>query len=209
MKKFLSVILCSVLIFTLSACGKSEVKNTSTKSQVKEEPKVVTKVETPAATAAPVAPAVAPTVAPVVKNEDIKSREVVLYFSDDQAMYFVGEKRTIEAPTAKSIVEELVKGPVAKSGSTAKSYATLPTDLQVSDVQIKENIAYVNLKEKAKIEGSAGEQMALFSIVNTLVLDKELGITKVQFLVGGEKVKTIGGQYDVSEPMSENKEMMK
>lgn len=203
MKKILSVILCSVLIFTLSACGKSEVKNTTTKSQVKEEPKVVTKVETPAA------PAVAPKVAPVVKNEDIKSREVVLYFSDDQAMYFVGEKRTIEAPTAKSIVEELVKGPVAKSGSTAKSYATLPTDLQVSDVQIKENIAYVNLKEKLKIEGSAGEQMALFSIVNTLVLDKELGITKVQFLVGGEKVKTIGGQYDVSEPMSENKEMMK
>jgi len=206
MKKILSVILCSVLIFTLSACGKSEVKNTTTKSQVKEEPKVVTKVETPAA---PAAPAVAPKVAPVVKNEDIKSREVVLYFSDDQAMYFVGEKRTIEAPTAKSIVEELVKGPVAKSGSTAKSYATLPTDLQVSDVQIKENIAYVNLKEKLKIEGSAGEQMALFSIVNTLVLDKELGITKVQFLVGGEKVKTIGGQYDVSEPMSENKEMMK
>ena len=203
MKKFLSVILCSVFIFTLAACAKSEVKDTSTKSEVKEVPKEATKVATKVETK------VAPTVAPVVKNEDIKSREVVLYFSDDQAMYFVGEKRTIESPTPKSIVEELVKGPVEAGGSTSKAYATLPKNLQVSDVEVKENIAYVNLKEKVKIEGSAGEQMALFSIVNTLVLDKKLGITKVQFLVGGEKVKTIGGQYDVSEPMSENKEMMK
>lgn len=197
MKKFISVILSSVLIFTLAACGKSEVKkDTSTKSVVKEETKVATKVETP----------VAPK---VVKNDEIKSREVVLYFSDDQAMYFVGEKRTLKAPTAKSIVEELVKGPIAKNDGTAKVYATLPTDIQVLDVQVKENIAYVNLKEKLKVEGSAGETMALFSIVNTLVLDKELGITKVQFLVGGKNVKTIGGQYDVSQPMSENKDMMK
>ncbi|WP_298842597.1 GerMN domain-containing protein [uncultured Clostridium sp.] len=203
MKKFLSVILCSVLVFTLAAFGKNEGKTTSTKGQVKQEPKVVTKVETPVVTT------VVPKVTPIVKNENIKSREVVLYFSDDQAMYFVGEKRTIVSPTAKLIVEELVKGPATKSGSTAKAYATLPTNLQVSDVQIKENIAYVDLKAKLTVQGSAGEQMALFSIVNTLVLDKELGIKKVQFLLAGEKVSTIGGQYDVSEPMSENKEMMK
>ena len=201
MKKFLSVILCSALIFTLAACGKSEVKNeTSTKKVVKEEPRVetpvATKVETKVATK-------------VVKNDEIKSREVVLYFSDDQAMYFVGEKRTIKAPTAKSIVEELVKGPIAKNDGTAKVYATLPAGLQVLDVQVKENIAYVDFKEQVKIEGSAGEKMALFSIVNTLVLDKELGVTKVQFQVDGKNVKTIGGQYDVSEPMSEDKTMMK
>ncbi|MBU3159825.1 GerMN domain-containing protein [Clostridium frigoris] len=211
MKKFLSVILCSVFVFTLAACGKAEVKDTSTKSEVKEESTVTAKAEKPvASTVTPtVEPTVEPTIKPTVKSEDIKSREVVLYFSDDQAMYFASEKRTMKAPTAKSIVEELVKGPAVKSGSTAKSYATLPTNLQVSDVEIKENIAYVNLKTKLNVEGSAGEQMALFSIVNTLVLDKELGITKVQFLLAGENVKTIGGQYDVSEPMSENKEMMK
>ncbi|APC41447.1 GerMN domain-containing protein [Clostridium estertheticum] len=203
MKKFLSVILCGVVVFALAACGKTEVKDTSTKSEVKEKSTVATKVEKPAAST------VAPTVTPAVKNEDIKSRDVVLYFSDDQAMYFASEKRTITSPTAKSIVEELVKGPATKSGSTAKTYATLPKNLQVSDVQIKEKIAYVNLKSELKVKGSAGEQMALFSIVNTLVLDKDLGITKVQFLLNGEKVKTIGGQSDVSEPMSENKEMMK
>ena len=45
--------------------------------------------------------------------------------------------------------------------------------------------------------------MALYSIINTLVLDKELGIKKVQFLVEGKNVESIAGQYDVSKPMSD------
>ena len=136
---------------------------------------------------------------------------MVLYFSDDQAMYLVGEKRNIENPTAKSIVAELVKGPSAKSEGTGKLYATLPADLEILDVQVKENIAYVDFKGNVseKISGSTGEGMALYSIINTLVLDKELGIKKVQFLVEGKNVESIAGHFDVSKPMSENKEMIK
>lgn len=192
MKKFLSVILCSILILTLSACGKNEVtdKNNS-KDVVKEEPKEGPKEG---------------------ENEEIKSREVVLYFSDDQAMYLVGEKRNIEKPTAKAIVGELVKGPSVQSEGAAKLYATLPQDLEILDVQVKENIAYVDFKGNVgeKIQGgSTAEGMALFSIINTLVLDKKLGIKKVQFLVEGQNVETISGHYDVREPMGENKEMIK
>ena len=208
MKKILSVILCSVLIFTLGACGKAEVKKESTaKSIVKEEPKEVSKVEPKEETK--VEPKEK---AEVVKTDEIKSREVVLYFSDDQAMYLVGEKRKMDNPTAKSIVGELVKGPSAKGEGTGKLYATLPANLEVLDVQVKENIAYVNFKGNVidKMQaGSAGEGMALFSIINTLVLDKELGITKVQFLLEGKKVDSIKGHYDVSEPMSADKKMIK
>jgi len=192
MKKFLSVILCSILILTLSACGKNEVTDkNNTKDVVKEEPKEGPKKG---------------------ENEEIKSREIVLYFSDDQAMYLVGEKRNIEKPTAKAIVGELVKGPSVQSEGTAKLYGTLPQDLEILDVQVKENIAYVDFKGNVgeKIQGgSTAEGMALFSIINTLVLDKELGITKVQFLVEGQNVETISGHYDVREPMGENKEMIK
>ncbi|MBZ9688428.1 GerMN domain-containing protein [Clostridium estertheticum] len=196
MKKILSVILCSVLMFTLVACGKSEAKKEDTsKSIVKEEPvtaKVETKVEP--------------------KTEEIKSSEVVLYFSDDQAMNLVGVKRNLQNATAKSIVGELVKGPNAQSEGEGKLIATLPVDLEIIDVQVKENIAYVDFKSSAtqKISaGSTGEGMALFSIINTLVLDKELGIKKVQFLVEGKNVESIKGHFDVSKPMSENIEMIK
>jgi len=198
MKRILSVILCSVLIFTLVACGKTEVKNDdSTKTEVKEGTKPVTNVEPAKETE-------------VVKNDEVKSREVVLYFSDDQAMYLVGEKRTIETPTAKSIVAELSKGPKTQSTGASKLYATLPVDLEILDVQVKENIAYVDFKGdvSSKINGSAGERMALFSIINTLVSDKDLAITKVQFLVEGKNVKAIG-QFDVSEPFSADKQLFK
>jgi spore germination protein GerM len=85
-------------------------------------------------------------------------------------------------------------------------------DLEILDVQVKENIAYVDFKGDVtqKMQGgSAAEGMALFSIINTLVLDKELGVTKVQFLVEGKKVETIAGHYNVGEPMSEDKDMIK
>ncbi|MGH4121759.1 MAG: GerMN domain-containing protein [Clostridium sp.] len=200
MKKILSVILCSALMFTLVACGKTEVKKEdSSKSIVKEEPKETSKV-------------VGGTVEPKVEAKtEIKNSEMVLYFSDDQAMNLVGEKRTLEKPTAKSVVGELVKGPSAKDGD-AKLVATLPVDLEIIDVQVKENIAYVDFKSSAteKISGgSTGEGMALFSIVNTLILNKELGVNKVQFLVEGKNVESIKGHFDVSKPMIENQEMIK
>jgi len=196
MKKILSVILCSALMFTLVACGNSEVaKESSSKPIVKEAPVEATKVE--------------PKVE--VKTEEVKSREVVLYFSDDQAMNLVGVKRSIENPTAKSIVAELVKGPSAQSEGTGKLIGTLPVGVEILDVQVKENIAYVDFKGNVseKISGSAGEGMALFSIINTLILDKELGIKKVQFLVEGKNVDSIAGHYDVSKPMSEDIKMIK
>ncbi|MBZ9624825.1 GerMN domain-containing protein [Clostridium sp. FP2] len=200
MKKILSVILCSVLMFTLVACGKDQVKKEdSSKSIVKEQPKEPSKV---------VGGTVEPKVEP--KTEEIKSSEVLLYFSDDQAMNLVGEKRTIEKATAKSIVGELVKGPSAQSAG--KLIATLPVDLEIIDVQVKENIAYVDFKSSAtdKISGgSTGETMALYSIINTLVLDKELGVKKVQFLVEGKNVESIKGHVDVRKPISENLEMIK
>lgn len=215
MRKMISLILCSGLIFMLTACGQSKAKDDSNSSNVVKENSQGAKEETAVKSAeeTKVEPEVKNTDgAKEVKSEDIKSREVSLYFSDDQAMYLVSEKRSLKNPTAKSIVEELVKGPSVKNTESTKLYATLPTDLEVIDVLVKENIAYVNFKSNVtqKMQGgSSGEGMALFSIINTLILDKELGITKVQFLLDGQKVDSIKGHYDVSQPMSEDKEMIK
>ncbi|MFT5871667.1 MAG: germination protein M [Clostridium sp.] len=195
MKKFISVILCSLLLVTLVACGKTDVPKEDNSKKAAEETKENVTVGGNVQTQE-------------VEKDKVESGEVVLYFSDDQAMYLVGEKRNIEKPTAESIVAELVKGPSTKSEGAAKVYATLPVDLEILDVKVADNIAYVNFKNEVKVEGSAGENMFIFSIVNTLVLNNELGITKVQFLVDGEKVDTMGGQTDVSEPFIENKEMM-
>lgn len=211
MKKIFSVILCSVLMVTMVACEKSDkTQESSSKPVVKEAPIVATKVETE------VQPKVEVKTEEVktkeVKTEEIKTSEVVLYFSDDQAMNLVGVKRSIENPTANSIVRELVKGPSAQSEGSGKLFATLPMDLEILDVQVRKGIAYVDFKGSAtqKISGgSTGEGMALYSIINTLVLNKELGIEKVQFLIEGKNVDSIKGNLDVSKPMVENIELIK
>ncbi|MCJ7690650.1 MAG: GerMN domain-containing protein [Clostridiaceae bacterium] len=223
MKKILSAILCSVLIFTLSGCERagakkdndSKVINKETSAETTdgavEETTDETVEETTDETVEETTDeAVKETTE--VKDEVIKTKEVVLYFSDNQAMYLVGEKRNIEEPTAKAIVLELIKGPSAPSKGSEKLYETLPSDLQLLDVQVNEGIASVDISGDSveKISsGSTGEGMALYSIVNTLILDQNLGITKVQFLVDGKKVNSIKGHYDVSVPMSENKDMFK
>ncbi|MBK5240140.1 GerMN domain-containing protein [Clostridium sp.] len=195
MKKILSAILCSVLIFTLSGCERAEVKkDNDSKVIIKETSDEVVEETTE------------------VKDEEIKTKEVVLYFSDDQAMYLVGEKRNIEELTAKAMVLELIKGPSAPSEGAEKLYETLPSDLTLLDVQVKEGIASVDISGNSvkKISGgSTGEGMALYSIINTLILDPNLGITKVQFLVDGKKVDSIKGHYDARVPMSEDSEMIK
>ena len=184
MKKILSAILCSVLIFTLSGCDRSGVKNDNdSKSNIKE----------------------------TTNDEDIKTKEVVLYFSDDQAMYLVGQKRNIEENTAKAIILELIKGPSQLEGEE-KLFETLPSNLELLDVQVSEGIANVDLSGDTVQDisgGSAGEGMALYSIINTLILYEDLGVTKVQFLVDGKKVDSIKGHYDVSVPISEDEDMIK
>jgi germination protein M len=215
MKKILSAILCSVLIFTLSGCEKSEVKNDNDskvviKETVKDEDKEATKEETKEETKEVISDeAVKET--PKVIDEAIKTKEVVLYFSDDQAMYLVGQKRNIEELTAKAIILELIKGPSRLEGEE-ELYETLPSKLKLLDVQVKEGIASVDFSGdsiQAISGGSTGEGMALYSIINTLVSDDNLGITKVQFLVDGKKVDSIKGHYDVSVPMIEDKDMIK
>ena len=199
MKKILSAILCSVLIFTLSGCDRSEVKND-------KDSKVVTKQENTEVTSDEAVKETAKVI-----EEAIKTKEVVLYFSDDQAMYLVGQKRNIEELTAKAIILELIKGPSRIEGEE-ELYETLPSNLKLLDVQVKEGIASVDFSSdsiQAISGGSTGESMALYSIINTLISDNNLGITKVQFLVDGEKVDSIKGHYDVSMPMSENKDMMR
>ena len=184
MKKILSAILCSVLIFTLSGCDGSGVKNDNdSNADIKD----------------------------TVKDPEIKTKDVVLYFSDDQAMDLVGQKRNLEEHTAKAIILELIKGPSLLEGEE-ELYETLPSNLELLDVQVEGGIANVDLSGDSVQDisgGATGEGMALYSIINTLILDNSLGITKVQFLVDGKKVDSIKGHYDVSVPMIEDKDMIK
>lgn len=125
-----------------------------------------------------------------------------LYFGDQQAMYLVGEERTVtkSGNTAELMVNELIKGPQDKN-----SVVTIPKETKLLSLEISGGVAYANFSKEIKTNhwgGSAGETMTVYSIVNTLTQLPE--IKKVQFLIEGEKQEAIWGHFYTLEPIEPN-----
>ncbi|MFY9569086.1 MAG: GerMN domain-containing protein [Acetivibrionales bacterium] len=134
-------------------------------------------------------------------------KTVVLYFSDSQAMYLVGETRDIEIPAAVSteeaVVTELMAGP-----RTDDLWSAIPDDTRLLSVATKNGVCTVDFSREY-IEnspgGTAAERMAIYSVVNTLT---ELeGIQKVQFLIEGKKEK-IYTHAIFDEPFARNEDII-
>ncbi|HEB12585.1 MAG TPA: hypothetical protein ENI11_02800 [Actinobacteria bacterium] len=125
--------------------------------------------------------------------------EVVLYFADEQAQNLAGEKRRVSVTDglAREAINELIKGPT-KMGS----HATIPAGTRLLNISVSDNIATVDFSKEFidnHTGGSAGEQMTVYSVVNTLT--EFSTITKVLFLVEGQQVDTIAGHMDIGQPV--------
>lgn len=138
--------------------------------------------------------------------------KVILYFSDQDAMYLVPESRTVEVKDknntemlAKAIVEQLIKGP-----QNPDLVKTVPPEARVLSVKIADNIAQVNFSEEISTKhwgGSTGESMTVSSIVDSLT---ELqSIKQVQILIAGKKAETLAGHLDITQPLDRNEDMIK
>ena len=83
-------------------------------------------------------------------------RTVVLYFSDSQAMYLVGEERDVEIPEGVSleeaIITELMAGP-----RTHDLWSAIPDDTKLLSVETKNGICTVNFSREYEL-GTAAER---------------------------------------------------
>lgn len=133
-------------------------------------------------------------------SEDTTSSDkiVTLYFSDSEAMYLVGEERTVSEITPEILINELIKGP-----KNPENNRTIPDGTKLLDVKVEDKIAYVNFSKELKDNhwgGSTGEIHTVFSVVNTLALCNELDIEEVQILIEGQTVETLAGHIELGEP---------
>lgn len=141
-------------------------------------------------------------------NPSKRTVEVTLYFSDDQAMEVLPEKRTVELtedeaqmPVEKIAVLELLKGP--KDANLRK---TLPPEAEPLSIEVKDGVAILDFSQEFQTKhwgGSAGETMTIDSLVYTLTEIE--GIDKVQVLIEGKAIESLAGHYDWSEPFSKGK----
>lgn len=141
----------------------------------------------------------------------VATQEVNLYFSDDQAMYLVAEKRGLQTEAtdqkqlAAAVVNELIAGP-----KQPKLHATIPQGSKLISLEIAGGLATVNLNQDFQAKhsgGSTGEMMTIYSLVNSLT-DLQ-GIQQVQLLVDGKKLETLKGHLEISQPLTHNTDIIK
>ncbi len=150
---------------------------------------------------------------PLLTRRDVfvEKREVLLYFSDSEGEYLIGEKRKILKKSdmkeeAREAIHELIIGP------REKLIPTLPPRTKLLTLQINEaGLAKVNFNlalSKDHPGGSSAEMMTVYSIVNSLSLNFPQ-IKRVQILIEGKPIETIAGHLSLRQPISPKPDLIK
>jgi len=132
-----------------------------------------------------------------------EKKGILLYFSDGESEYLIGEKREILKrdeieEEAKDAINELIKGP------KGKLIPTLPTQTKLLSLELGEDgVAKVNFNKSLSKDhpgGSSAEMMTLYSVVNSLTLNFPQ-IKRVQILIEGKEIETIAGHLSLRQPV--------
>ncbi len=131
---------------------------------------------------------------------------VHLYFADSDHLYLNAESRRFRSPGdpvqfGQAIVRALIDGP------QQDLLQTLPKKSILRSFFITGNhVAYVDLGEDIKESmpgGAKSEMLAVYSIVNSLILNIP-EIDKVKILIGGRERSTLDGHMDLRFPFKAN-----
>jgi len=140
-----------------------------------------------------------------------EKKEVLVYFSDREGEYLIGEKREILKKNdvreeAKETIAELIKGP------KEKLIPTLPPRTKLLTLHINESgVAKINFNpalSKDHPGGSSAEMMTVYSIVNSLTLNFP-SIKRVQILIDGRTIETIAGHLSLRQPVPPKPDLIK
>ncbi len=135
--------------------------------------------------------------------------KVNLYFSGmtDTGIYITPVKRVVDKDSiAVSALRRLMEGPGENDDGL---YAIAPEGVEVLGAKIQGGVAYADFSGKIMYPGfgSEGELAMVSAIVDTLC---ELpGVEKVQILVEGEVVESLGGHVLVDSPLGRMEELVR
>ena len=126
------------------------------------------------------------------------SVKLTLYYPNSDGSGLVSTDRSIvvaDQEVIKAMFTELATPPTGLE-------KPLPKGTVLKSASVKDGVATIDLSSEFKKNfagGSAGEEMTIYSIVNTLTTLSN--IQSVQFLLDGEKQDGILGQLDTSAPI--------
>lgn len=132
-------------------------------------------------------------------------KKITLYFPASDANGLVPVERTVkmnDQEIIKTMFEELSNPPAGLDKA-------LPNGTRLLDAHVENGVATLNLSQEFRKNfngGSAGEQMVLFSIIDTLTTLPN--VQSVQFLLEGEKKAAILHETDTSTPLKRNESLI-
>jgi spore germination protein GerM len=138
-------------------------------------------------------------------------KNVVLYFSDDDGEYLIGErdritKRDRVEEEAKELISELIRGP------KGKLIPTLPPQTKLLNLHVDEKgVAKVSFSKAFAGDhpgGSSAEIMTVYSVVNSLTTNFPQ-IKRVQILVEGKETESIAGHLSLRRPIAPKPDLVK
>lgn len=206
MRRMLALVLASAfLLFTLAGCGKSASKNDGQNAALSQDGSKPAEESTAIETGTKEGSTAEP------QETEAAVWKAVLYFPDKDAMYVVKEERTIKAADdkgtsaeqpdlaekAKTIVEELIKGPE----NPQLSATCIPNNTKVLSVTLDGSTITLDLSqefEKDHIGGSTGILMTFAPIV--LSLTELQGVDAVSFKIEGKTVEDFKGHISLNRP---------
>ncbi|HBV86063.1 GerMN domain-containing protein [Desulfosporosinus sp.] len=145
---------------------------------------------------------------PVAKTPEPTSQSVklTLYFPNSEATGLIPTDRTVEVKDQQVINVIFIELDNPPSGLEKP----LPSGTKLLNATISaDGIASINLSPEFKANfggGSAGEQMTMYSIVNTLTALPN--VSSVQFLLAGDKHDGILGHLDTRVPIKRNESLI-
>lgn len=140
-------------------------------------------------------------------KQSLPPNQVMLYYTNDgkQLVSTVAEIGSHQGSSpndkARLIVSKLVSGDDA-----AYLRSPIPQGTRLNSLFINGKVVTVNLSKEfmTNLQGGVdAELLAVYAIVNSLLFNVE-NVSAVQILVEGERVLTLGGNIDISQPLVAN-----
>lgn len=140
--------------------------------------------------------------APMAVKEELRKREVQLYFVSPEGGFLVPEPSEIpgcdeDRDCISSLLTQLIAGP------KSTNLAVLPRETEILGVEVENDLVRINFSKKLvdfHPGGSLTELLSIYSIANSLSENFPY-LRQVQLLVEGETQQTLKGHARIDQPI--------